>query len=329
MFLKRLFFFAAVIAGALACSQIALAQDNAQESSPLSVATQFSSDLAKECQGGRGVVAQFHYAGPKPLRGYLVVFSFADSTTGRITEGSWVREIRSADQRMIDTGSEWSRTLCIPEKFTGDTLTVTANADVLDFADGSIWGPASLAKSHELIGTLNGIDFKGKTTTQLERYVSPISPQRGPFPVADVQTQTIGPLKIESGVWRDEHGQDLLAVKVTNESSFPIRAYLLTTSFFDPATGTRIRRVSTKELETHGNPADYLAPGATWVADPRKFSYLSDGTLASYKISVDLVAFADGSVFGPKKSAESDEVLGMLRGIDAANDSSPETPGHP
>jgi hypothetical protein len=229
---------------------------------------------------------------------------------------------------MIDIGAEWTETVCGPEKFAGDNMTVSARIDVLDFADGSIWGPASLAKSHELIGTLNGIDFQGHTTTQLERYVSPISTQAGPLPVRDVQTQTIGPLKIESGVWRDEHGQDMLAVDVTNESSFPIRAYLLTTSFFDPATGTRIRRFSTKELETHGNPADYLAAGATWVADPRKFSYLSDGTLASYKISVDLVAFADGSIFGPKKSAESDEVLGMLRGIDAANDSSRDAPGH-
>jgi hypothetical protein len=44
-----------------------------------------------------------------------------------------------------------------------------------------------------------------------------------------------------------------------------------------------------------------------------------DGTLASYKISVDLVVFADGSTFGPKKSQESDEVLGMFDGIDAAN----------
>ena len=198
-------------------------------------------------------------------------------------------------------------------------MTVTARIDVLDFADGSIWGPASLASSHDLIGTLNGIDFVGNTTTELARYVSPISPQQGPFPVTDVQTQTIGPLKIESGIWRDEHGQDMLAVNVTNESSTPIRGYLLVTSFFDPATGTSIRRVSTKELETHGNPADYLAPGATWVADPRKFSYLSDGTLASYKISVDVVAFADGSIFGPIKSAESQEVLGMLRGIDSAN----------
>jgi hypothetical protein len=32
-----------------------------------------------------------------------------------------------------------------------------------------------------------------------------------------------------------------------------------------------------------------------------------------------VVVFADGSTFGPKKSQESDEVLGMFNGIDAAN----------
>jgi hypothetical protein len=328
MFLKRVVFLAAVTVGILACLQTAVAQDEPKESSPLSITTRFSSDLDKWCQDGKGVIAQLHYTGSKLLRGYLVVLSFAGSTTDKSIEGPWIREIRGPDQPMIDNDAEWTRTDCVPEKFTGDILTLTANVDVLVFADGSIWGPASLAKSHELIGTLNGIDFQGKTTTQLERYVSPISSQRGPFPVADVQTQTIGPLKIESGVWRDDHGQDMLAVNVTNESSVPIRAYVLTTSFFDPATGARIRRFSTKELETHGNPADYLAPGATWVADPRKFSYLSDGTPASYKISVDFVAFANGFVFGPKRSRESDEVLGMLSGIDVANISGPETSDH-
>ena len=165
------------------------------------------------------------------------------------------------------------------------------------------------------------MSFRGNNHGVAKVRISDIAAAR-PLARADVQTQTIGPLKIESGVWRDEHGQDMLAVDVTNESSVPIRAYLLNTSFFDPATGARIRRFSTKELETHGNPTDYLAPGATWVADPRRFSYLPDGTPASYKISVDLVAFADGSTFGPVKSAESQEVLGMLRGIDTANDSS-------
>ncbi len=168
------------------------------------------------------------------------------------------------------------------------------------------------------------MDFIGKTT-ELERFVSPIMPQRGPTPVEDVQTQTIGPLRIESGVWRDEHGQDMMAVEVTNESDTPIRGYLFTTSFFDPAAGTRFRRFSTKELETQGNPSDYLAPGSTWVADLRKFSPLADGSLAIYTISLDLVVFADGATFGANKSQELDEVLGMLQGIDAAILASRET----
>jgi hypothetical protein len=84
------------------------------------------------------------------------------------------------------------------------------------------------------------------------------------------------------------------------------------------------RRFTTKQLETHGNPADYLAPGSTWVTDPRRFSYLADGTLASYKINADLVVFADGSTFGLKRSPESYEVLGMLQGIDQVKNGNQE-----
>ncbi len=61
------------------------------------------------------------------------------------------------------------------------------------------------------------------------------------------------------------------------------------------------------------------------MVSPRKFSYLPDGTPASYKINLDLVVFADGSTFGPKKSQESDEVLGILQGIDDAKRITQET----
>lgn len=115
-----------------------------------------------------------------------------------------------------------------------------------------------------------------------------------------------------------------MAVEITNASEKAIRGYLFATSFFDPATGKRVRRVSTKELETHGNASEYLAPGATWVADPRKFSYLEDGKRADYKITVGLVVFADGSIFGAMESQESAEVLGMIRGIDMARGASAE-----
>jgi hypothetical protein len=175
----------------------------------------------------------------------------------------------------------------------------------------------ALRESHQLIGALDGMDFQEKES-ELKRFVSPILPDQGPLPVQQIQFQTLGPLRIESGVWRDEHGVEMLAAEVTNQGGVAIRGYLLGTTFFDPATGATIRRFSTKQLETHGNPSDYLAPGASWIADPRKFSYLPDGTLASYKITLDLVVFADGTIFGPRKSSESDEVIGMLHGIDAA-----------
>ena len=205
----------------------------------------------------------------------------------------------------------------VPKKTLGDPTTLSAKIDVLKFADGSTWGAAALRESHQLIGKLDGMDFIEKAT-ELRKFVSPILPEQGPLPSGQVESQTIGPLRFDSGIWRDERGQDKLAVEVTNESATPIRGYLFTTTFFDPGTGMTIRRVSTKELETQGNPSGYLGPGLTWVADPRKFSYLPDGSLAGYKITLDLVVFADGSIFGPMHSLESDEVLGMLAGIDDA-----------
>jgi hypothetical protein len=262
------------------------------------------------------LLVQLRYTGTQPLRGYLVRLTFTDPATGTVLQEQPLQEIRTSNEPMIASGAEWTRNVCtMTKKLLGDRSTVTAKVDVLKFADNSIWGPLDLRESHQLVGRLDGIDFMGKET-ELERFVTPILPQEGPVPAENIKSQTIGPLRIESGLRRDDSGEDMLAVQITNESDNPIRGYLLTTSFFDPATETRIRHFSTKELETHGNPSDYLGPGSTWVADPRKFSYLPDGTLASYKIAVDLVVFANGSTFGPKKSPESDEVLGILQGID-------------
>jgi hypothetical protein len=317
----RIAIFLAAALGLLVSMHSTSAQDKQPESSPLEVTAQFSPGLGADCVGGEDITLQLHYVGARPLRGYLVELDLTDAVTGGFFLEKNIQEIRNLSESMITSDGEWTRTFCspVPETYDGHPVTITPKVDVLKFEDGSNWGPAALSASHRLIGTFDGMDFVGKETSQLERFVSPILPEHGPLPVEDIQSQTIGPLKIDSGVWRDERGRDMLAVNVTNVSDNPVRGYLLTTTFFDAATGDRIRRVSTKQLETHGNPSDYLAPGATWVADPRKFSYLPDGTLATYKINLDLVVFADGSTFGPKKSAESQEVMGMFRGIDAAN----------
>ena len=298
------------------------AQGNQKEISPLNVTGQFSTTLGADCKSGKGLVLQFHYAGTQALRGYLVTLALTDSQAGKVLTEQTFQEARDSRGPMIVDGAEWTRTSCsIVETIAGHALNVITKVDVLKFVDGSIWGPASLPASHRLIGTMDGMDF-GVKTTDLEHFVSPILPQGGPVPVERIQFQNIGPLRFVSGIWHDDNNKEMLAVEATNVSASPIRGYVFTESFLDPATGNRLRRVTTKELETHGDPTHYLLPGATWVAGPRKFSYLPDGSPADYTITLDLVVFADGSMFGAKQSRESDEVLGMFFGIDTTNPTS-------
>lgn len=317
------FFFTMVLATFVSVDSAA-AQDSEKESSPLSVSAQFSTLLSADCNSGKGMVAQFHYEDARPLRGYLVRVILRDSA-GRVLTEQTIQEIRDLRDQMILRGAEWTRTFCSTvEATSGAPLTATAKVDVLRFADGSNWGPMALPASHQLIGTMDGMDF-GLRTTDLERYVSPILPPGGPAPTERIQIENAGPLRFVSGLWHDESGKQLLAVEITNISDRPIRGFVFTASFFDPMTGNRLRRITTKELETHGNPKDYLLPGATWLTGARRISYLPDGTPASYEIILDLVVFADGSISGPKHSSESDEVLGMFLGIDGANPSSKGT----
>jgi hypothetical protein len=306
----------AAVLGVLAFVQLGAAQGDQSKPSPLKVAAQILPD--GDCASGSVIIAQLDYVGAQPLRGYLVALTVADGVTAKVLGTQTIEEVRDSRQA-ITSGASWTRTICaIGKMVAGDPATVAARVDVLKFADDSIWGPVDRRDSSQLVGAIDGIDFSVKNS-DLKRFVSPILPERGPFPTESIRTETMGPLKIESGVWRNERGQEWLAADVTNESETPIRGFLLTTAFFDPATGDRIHRASTKELDTTGDPSAYLAPGGTWIADPRKFSHLPDGSLATYEINVDLVVFADGSTFGPKRSSESDEVEGMIRGIDLAS----------
>ena len=285
---------------------------------PLVVTTDFSVDLDQNCKAGQGLVIQLRYTGSKPLRGYVVMFPGIGPITDKNISAETLEEARDFGAPILP-GASWTRMICtIPDKNSATTSPFYSRVDMLRFVDGSIWGPLSLRESHKVIGKIDGLDFLDHTT-DLQRQVSPISPESMPQHLTDLRTQTIGPLKFESGLFRDERNQDKLAVSVTNVGDNAVRGFLFTTTFFDPATGTRVRSVSTKELETRGNPADYLAPGATWAADSRKVSNLPDGNLADYKIELDMVFFADGTVFGPLHSGESLEVLGMFEGIDSVN----------
>jgi hypothetical protein len=320
----------ALVLGALVFSPYASAQSKASAVPPLAATAQMADGLS-DCNGGPGLQVELQYTGAKPLRGFVLRLDFTKSANGSLTQRQFMEEVREPYEPMIQSGDEWTRVLCSGPKMkkasktTGrDAVTVIATVDALKFADNSIWGPASLPESHQMIGKLDGMDFVTKET-DLRGYVTPILPEQGPYPAQNVETQTIGPLRFESGVAYDAAGRDKIAIAVTNESTQPIRGYLFRVTFFDPSTGSRLRRFSSKELETQGDSANFLAPGATWIADPHLFTHLPDGRLASYTIAVDMVAFADGTVFGPLKSGESQEVLGMLDGIDAVNQANRNT----
>lgn len=329
---KLLMFLVAAVLGPLVWPHGTPAQDSQdkkENSSPLSVTAEFFTSLGAECPGGEGLVAHLHYSGEKPLRGYLAqIVMSSDNLNGIGKHFKTLQEARDSREPILN-GADWTRTVCwklgVPK---GGFLGVFATVDVLKFDDGSIWGPVRLPESHELIGMIDGMDFRVKETDLL-KFVSPIPPDQGPQPLEEIQFQKIGPLRFETGIWRDGDGTEMLAAEATNVGGTPIRGYVFTESFFDPVTGNRLRQVTTKELETQGNSSDFLAPGATWVAGARKFSRSADGALARYTITLDLVVFADGSRFGPKRSRESDEVLGMFRGIDAAGLSNQGVPAKP
>lgn len=312
---KVAFLFAALLLAGLLPLQAFAAQDDSGVSPP-SVTAQPSNDAVTGCEAGSTILLQFHYAGTQPLRGYLVVLGSPKWVTG--ISAQTVQEIRGPGEPMIQPSATWTRTICAkPQNATVDSSTVRATVDVLKFADGSNWGPKELRESSELLGAFDGMDFSVKAT-DIERYISPLPPDRAPGGVQDIESQRIGPLTFRSGVWRDDKGYDMLAVDATNDGDKAIRGYVFTEIFLDPA-GGKIRSVTSKQLATHEDPSTFLAPGATWVAGPRKFSHLPDGSISGYKITLDFVVFADGSTFGPKRSRESDELLGMIEGIRTAD----------
>src|SRR5690349_9826035 len=147
-------------------------QDKKGNASPLRVVAEFSTSLGAECPGGEGLVAHLRYSGEKPLRGYLAQLIAGDKLNGTGPQLQTLQEVRDS-REPIANGADWTRTVCWKVGIAkGVPFGVTAKVDVLKFDDGSIWGPAGLTESHQLIGMIDGMDFRVKTTDLL-RYVSP------------------------------------------------------------------------------------------------------------------------------------------------------------
>jgi hypothetical protein len=278
--------------------------------------------------GTEALQVQTVYVGMHPLRGYVVLLHLTDPRTGEILSGQkgWnfpVQETVLPGQNLITTGDERTSTICRPPKSVGiNPQGIIATVDLLLFSDGSISGPIESRMSSMLIGQFDGMDFLSGAS-KIEKYVSPAAQSaaakaQSPESETRGEAQTIGPLVLTPIIQHDEPGSDELVVEATNSSSQAIRGYVFKMSFFDANTGSFIRSVTTKEIETHGDSSKYLAPSETWTSGPVKFSRSLDGTIASYRISLDLVMFGNGALFGPRKSTESIEALGIVRGIDLA-----------
>lgn len=283
--------------------------------------SQATSEDLYSCRGvsvPNAIALEMHYRGQKALRGYLVEVSLrvgSDSTAAHLrTVG--VQNVVYPTQPLIMPGAKWRSVICgIPDGVQLADI-AAVKVDVLAFDDGTIAGPADSRASRDILGQLYGIGFatgKGGSEEQL------VAPVKGNLELANGEGQEkydSGPLAFSSEI---EHNSDspMLAVKVTNTGSVPVRACVFKTSFFDASTGSLIRSVTTEIVETHGVASDYLAPGASWLAPARKIP-VSSGGVPVYKFSLDMVVFVNGRTYGPQRSTSSAEVTGMIKGMQLA-----------
>jgi hypothetical protein len=329
---------AIVLLGAIVPMGSAFAQTSSYspvEFNSLIRTTAYMTDVPSASCSTEALQVQTVYVGMRPLRGFVVLLHLKDPRTGEILSDpkGWnfpVQETVLPGQSLITTGDERTSTICRPPKSASiNSQEITATVDVLLFSDGPIAGPIESRISSMLVGQFDGMDFLNGTS-KIEKYVSPAAQSaaakaQSPESETRGEPQAIGPLVLTPVIQHDEPGSDELVVEATNSSSQAIRGYVFKMSFFDANTGSFIRSVTTKEIETRGDPSKFLAPDGTWTSGPVKFSRSLDGSMASYKISLDLVVFANGALFGPRKSSESTEALGILRGIDLAKQLNPQS----
>jgi hypothetical protein len=290
--------------------------------SPFSVAitpaTQADYD---ECSAG-GFVGKMQVVGldmrnngDKPLRGYVLAVWYHDEGSRYVQHQTVTKLIRPSEP-VIMPGSQWHSAACGLSK-GADLNDPKAQVDLLMYEDGETWGPVELAESNRFDGVSIGMNFAAGEDNVERGYVSATptnaDPTGEPVPVTDKTS----PLKFFASNDRDDHGNLVVDVEATNEGNVPVAGYEYAITFYDRETHDAIKSVTTKALETHGYPADYLQPGETWTSGGRKIPACANGEPATYAVTLDAVVFADGTVMGPQRSREALELVGMIQGIGA------------
>jgi hypothetical protein len=269
------------------------------------------------------VVIRMRNESTKPLRGYAVGLFFPDpkgsGVPRSVTYGEVVNPLNPAE-KLLAPGAEWERTVC--ELSPGiDRANVSVKVDWLGFEDGSTWGPVELRESQTFLGAFEATNyFLGQTDVAKRLAPVPLDIDSATTEASD--STTLGPLKLTPILQHSNSGQDRVVMQVTNVSGSLVRGYDFRISFFDHATGTFLKSVSTQTLEMRDDPSTYLAPGQSWGAPPRKVPLSSDGAPAVYKMNLGIVIFEkDAQPYRPVKSSrKTDELLAIAQVLDHLKD---------
>jgi hypothetical protein len=269
---------------ALAAAQDSFTVSPDLSKSPLNVSVDPAgkADLAScGSEGSRNpLVLQFRYEGTKSLRGYLVALSFPNPKGGTAPLHEIETDLIFPNKKLIEPGAQWTRTICtIPDGV--NPTDVSTRVDLLGFEDGSNWGPRELrSTSYEFLGMCEGIDYlQGRT--DVAKQFAPVAVKTNVTAEEMSDATFIGPLKLTPILEHINSGQasgdDHVVVQVTNVSGSLVRGYDFRISFFDHATGSFLKSVSTQTLEMSQDLSAYLAPGQTWEAGPRKVPLIKRG----------------------------------------------------
>jgi hypothetical protein len=317
--------FCALVACSIAWAQNspAVSADLATSQLKVSVDNTAAADLAS-C-GSEGsinpLVLQFRYGGMKRLRAYLVGLSYPNPKGGLTPLHEIASDLVFPNRKLIEPGAAWRQTICtIPDGV--NPADVSATVDLLGFEDGSSWGPRQLrSTSYEFLGNFEGVSFAQDQTDLAEQF-APIHLGTNAEEVPD--STATGPLKLTAIIQHnnsaEDVGNDRMVVRVTNVSGVPVRGYVFKISFFDHATGSFLKSVTTQTLEMTQDPSAYLPPGQSWGTRPRKIPLSSDGFPGTYKLTLDLVLFEGGKPYHPVTSSrKSDELIGIVQALSMIN----------
>jgi hypothetical protein len=303
-------------------TQNSASESENEASSPFSVAITAATPADyDECSAGplggktQVVGLDMRNNGDRPLRGYVLAVWYHDAGS-RFVAHSVVSKLIRPSEPMIMPGVPWHSAACGLSP-RADLTDPKAQVDLLMYEDGETWGPVELPESNRLDGESIGMNFAAGGDNVQRGYVTATATNADPIGEPMPVTADTFPLKFFATSDRDDHGNLLLDVEATNEGKVPVAGYEYAITFYDSVTHETIKNVTTKALETHGYPADYLQQGETWTSGGRKSPASGNGEPATYSVTLDAAVLANGIVIGPQRSREALELVGMIQGIGA------------